>query len=99
MMRLWKNDFDAVVTMFPSLRVHMIGVQRELKEQYKVRVCVWGDGIDRCHIHASSNNPAHAERRRENPLIPPPVSAVSARPTRRAPSSSKKRSPTAASAA
>ena len=35
-MRLWRIDFDAIVNMFPALRVHMVGVQRELQQQYKV---------------------------------------------------------------
>eukprot|EP00966_Prymnesium_polylepis_P216192 5004691-Prymnesium_polylepis.1 len=34
-MRLWKKDFEEVVKMFPALRVHMLGVQRELKEKWK----------------------------------------------------------------
>ena len=34
-MRLWRDDFEGVVAMFPALRVHMLGVSRQLKHSYK----------------------------------------------------------------
>ena len=34
LMRIWKTDFDTVVEMFPQLRVHMLGVQREQMREY-----------------------------------------------------------------
>ena len=36
-MRLWRKDFDVVVGMFPTLKVHMLGVQRELRAMYKTQ--------------------------------------------------------------
>ena len=35
LMRIYKSDFDVVVAMFPQLRVHMLGVQREQMMEYK----------------------------------------------------------------
>ena len=36
-MRLWKSEFEAVVVMYPALRMHMLGVQRELRMSYRAK--------------------------------------------------------------
>jgi CRP-like cAMP-binding protein len=50
LMRIFKADFDRVVAMFPALRVHMLGVQREQLQEYsmakfqrgRARGSLWG---------------------------------------------------------
>ena len=36
LMRIFKRDFDVIVRMFPRLRVHMLGVQRDQLQEYKL---------------------------------------------------------------